>query len=465
MLKELVASEAAGKVQQVSGLAGPDRAGASGRRAAVYEVVSHALQVRYGHPMKAPSSSLHTRARPPWPALGLVGLGVLGGLVLGALIARAGLAPPVLVLPVPSYAAAVDQIAPSVVDIAVDAGEERVGAGFAISAGEIVTARHLVVGASRIDVRDAYGAMRRGRLVGDDARLDLALIEVDGAALPPAGLGRSITLRVGDPVLALGNPYGLGQSLSVGVVAGLRRRLSDGDLPDANFLQLAVPLNPGNSGGPIVDGRGRVVGILTGTHTRGQAIAFAIPIEGLLGVLDDLRAGKRISRAWLGVRVEPVGEAVVVTSVMPTGPAAEALIRPGDRLTSLDGLRLNTPADLTAALDRSVGGQVVSLRLLRDGQLQLADVHLADWAAQPVVTSGLTLRPSPGAGGVVVAVRPGSRAESAGVEVGDIVRLVNGLPVRAPADVKSALQGGGADKLDVIRAGQGAVLTLSPLGG
>jgi serine protease Do len=267
-------------------------------------------------------------------------------------------------------------------------------------------------------------------------------------------------------VLAIGNPFGLGHSLSVGVVGHRGRKLAAGvaDLPRVDFVQLSMPLNPGNSGGPIFDRAGRVVGVLSGTHAQGQSIAFAVPVEALVEALDALRSGARMSRAFLGLTSRADGSSLEVVSVVPAGPADRAGIRAGDQISAFDGTQVARPSELQAVLDRLSGGTRTSARLLRDGQLQVVDVTLADWAEQPVVVGGMTLRAAPGAGGEVVAVRPRSRAERADIRVGDVVRSVNGVPVRAPADVKESLTGGTSAQLDLVRSGVPVSVQLEEAG-
>ncbi|MCA9488645.1 MAG: trypsin-like peptidase domain-containing protein [Myxococcales bacterium] len=354
----------------------------------------------------------------------------------------------------PSYASVFDQVKDGVVSVVVAAPTARVGSGFAVSGDELVTARHLVMDAEAITVRDVDGHAVDATLVGADARTDLALLKVEGAHLRPLVLGASEPMPVGATLIAIGSPYGLAHSLAVGVLAGRGRRLQEeGGGPRVDFLQLAIPLNPGNSGGPVIDEGGRVVGVLSGTHAQGQAISFAVPVEILSSSLPTLRSGALLSRAFLGVRVERDGDSVVVSQVVASSPADRAGIRPGDRLSAFDDVPIATPADLTRALDALAGGSRATMRLLRDGQLQLVDVQLADWAEQSVVIGGMTLRPAPGAGGEVVAVRPRSRAEVAGIEVGDVVRSVDGAPARAPADIRDALASGEPAQLDVVRDG------------
>lgn len=384
-----------------------------------------------------------------------VAMGVLVGLSVGWWLgAQGGQRPHSM----HSWATLYEQVNPSVLLIELDGG--RVGAGVAVGRHEIVTARHLVVGAQSVRVRRADGGEWQAEVVGTDARTDLALLTMTGE-LEPARLGRAQPMRVGDPVVALGNPFGLGLSLTTGVVAhGARRLVPTANGPRVDFVQLSIPLNPGNSGGPIFNADGEVVGVLAGTHTQGQAIAFAVPVEVVEEGLPALRQGQHISRAFLGLRASAYDGALVVDSVVPSGPADRAGIRPGDALSAVAGAPMSTESDLIAQLDELPGGRTIEVRLLRDGQLQLVDVPLGDWAEQPVVIAGMTLRAAPGSGGEVVAVRPRSRAEASGVEVGDRVQRVNGLPVRAPIEVREALTRSPVAQLEIARAGAAVVVQL-----
>jgi S1-C subfamily serine protease len=384
---------------------------------------------------------------------------VLSGALLGVAWTRAEPA-------WPSYDRVFQQVAPGVVSVTVSGPVAGFGSGFAVAPDEIVTARHLV-GGGAVVVRDVTGRELPGTLLGTDARTDLALVRVDGLGARPLTLGTSDDLAVGRTVIAIGNPYGLAHSLAVGVLAGRGRRIGDdqADTPRVDFLQLSVPLNPGNSGGPIVDADGKVVGVLSGTHAQGQAIAFAIPVEILTRSLPVLRTGARVSRAFLGLRVvaDPAG-GVVVDSVIPSSPADRAGLRRGDQLTAFDGVAVRVPSDLHGALDHLAGGEQVSVRLLRDGAVDIVDVMLADWEQEPVVVGGMTLVPLAGTGGQVVAVREGSRAEVAGIRTGDVVRSVDGTPCRAPADVKEALSDGAPVQIDLTRDGAPVSVRLSATG-
>ncbi|MEZ4239406.1 MAG: trypsin-like peptidase domain-containing protein [Myxococcota bacterium] len=363
--------------------------------------------------------------------------------------------------PWPSYAAVFERVAPSVVNVSLEGPVTRVGSGFAISPEEIVTARHLVVDAEQVLVRDISGRTLPAAVVGTDARTDLALLRVPGAGLQPVGVEDPVAHRVGDTVIAIGNPYGLSHSLAVGVIGGRGRRLLGANEEGVAYLQLSIPLNPGNSGGPVFDGDGRLVGVLSGTHAQGQAIGFAVPASALTESLPALRAGQRVSRAFLGARAEVEDGALVVTSVIPSSPADRAGMRTGDVLVAFGDDPVATPRDLARALDRYDGGAEVPVSLRRDGAAQAVQVLLADWAEQPVVIGGMTLRPAPGAGARWWrALR--SRAEKAGIAVGDVVRSVDGVPVRAPADIRDALANGNPAQLDVVGGVPVAVQLGSP---
>lgn len=363
--------------------------------------------------------------------------------------------------PWPPYARVYTHVGPSVVTVGLDGPDPREGSGFAIARDRVVTARHLVVGVDALTVSDIDGRRYDARVLGTDARTDLALLEVPGGVLPSVQLGAS-DLHVGDTILAIGNPFGLGHSLSVGVVGSTNRRIVGADGvpfgPARGFLQLSIPLNPGNSGGPVFDGRGRVVAILSGTHAQGQAIAFAVPVEVLIEALDQLELGERLSRAYIGVRTEANADHVLIAAVTPAGPGARAGLRVGDRLTSLDGAVINSPEAFHAALDRLTAGTTAQIGFERAGAAELVAVELSDWAEHTIVVAGMTLDPAAGTGGKVVAIRPRSRAETAGVRIGDMVRSVGGLPVQAPADVQQAIAMG-RGPIEVLR--DGAPMTLS----
>lgn len=381
-----------------------------------------------------------------WRRTGPLGW-VIAAFALGLVISSRA---PVAQSPAPwvSYASVYAKVSPQVVNVSLDQPEARLGSGFAVSEERVITARHLVVGATWATVRTAGGESLPARVIGTDARSDLALLELETGSLAPATLGRSGRLSVGDTVLAIGNPYGLGHSLAVGVVGSRGRRLQDG--PTLDYLQLTLPANPGNSGGPVFDERGEVVGVLTGVHAQGQAIAFALPVETLVDTLPQLTAGAQLTRAFLGVTAEARDGELVLTALSPRGPGDQAGLRVGDVLKAVQGEAVTTPEALRALLDRLPANAPIDVLARRAGDTLPLTVQLGDWAVTPVVVAGMTLAAEPGSGGRVLAVRPRSRAERAGVAVGDRVRAVGGRPVSAPADVQDLLQGEAA-QVDLLR--------------
>lgn len=389
------------------------------------------------------------------PALGWIVAAALAGVAVGERVSGG-------VDPWPPYARVYTDVAPSVVTVDLDGPDPREGSGFAVARDRVVTARHLVIGIDELRVTDIDGRAFAARVVGTDARTDLALLEVKDGRLPPADLGAS-NLHVGDTVLAIGNPFGLGHSLSVGVVGSPNRRILGADGvpfgPSQGFLQLSIPLNPGNSGGPVFDRYGHVIAILSGTHAQGQAIAFAVPIEALIEDLPLLEQGERLSRAFIGLRTEAVDGRVVVAAVTAAGPADRAGVRAGDRIATVDGTAVASPEAFHAVIDHLTAGTTTAVAIERDGQDQVIQVELSDWAEHTIVVAGMTLEPSAGAGGKVVAIRPRSRAEEAGIRIGDVVRSVGGLPVQAPADVQQAIAMG-RGPIEVLRDGAPLVLAL-----
>ncbi|MFT7520260.1 MAG: serine protease Do [Kiritimatiellia bacterium] len=380
-----------------------------------------------------------------------LGGAVVGGLGWSVLEPRAD--------PVPRSVYA--QVSGSVVNVLVSHPEPRVGTGFSVDPTHVVTAWHLVVGTDRVKLVTEDGRQLVGKVIGTDARADLALLEVIGGELDSATLGSSLALRTGDTALAIGNPYGLAHTLSVGVVGNVGRRLElGGTAPRVGFIQLTMPLNPGNSGGPVFDAHGEVIGVLVGTHAQGQSIAFAVPVEILVETMPALRAGERVTRGFLGLRIAESDEGLEVSWVIPSGPAGLAGVRVGDTILRVGDRPVYTRDELSMVMDGLHVGVPVAMNVLRDEREVRLELVPTDWADHPVVVVGMTLRPSPGTGGRVVALRPRSRAELSGVREGDQVRTIDGVPVGAPAEVHARLSGGGPARLGLLRGGSSVEVEL-----
>ena len=263
-----------------------------------------------------------------------------------------------------------------------DSGEPRrsTGSGFVIDAsGLIVTNAHVIEGAGAIQVRLADGKRFQGKVVGRDNRVDLALVKIEGATgLTPLPLGDSNRLRVGEFVLALGNPFGLDQSVSFGIVSRKGAPLTVA-APGFDFIQTDAAINPGNSGGPLVNVAGEVIGVNT-MAMRNGSIGFAIPANLVKMLLPQLATKGRVDWGWLGVSISEVTEddldrlklrearGVLVRSVLPGDPADKGGVRTNDVIVGIDGARLESPRDLQRVVSSTPVGKRVRVVLLREGQ-------------------------------------------------------------------------------------------------
>jgi S1-C subfamily serine protease len=303
-----------------------------------------------------------------------------------------------------AYIQAVEKSAASTVNIGSAVGpwgpqgrrwpRRGVGSGVVYDAsGHILTNSHVIGEAERILVTMADGRSLEGRLVGDDEETDVAVIKVEATDLKPAEFADSEKLRAGQPVLAIGNPLGLagGPTVTSGVVSSLRRSLRRDWLPYGDGLkviQTDAAVNPGNSGGPLVDLEGRVVAITAATMPWAEGIGFAIPINDARRIADELIAHGRIPRPWIGVAGYDMNRrianqygltatrGVLVTEVKPESPAAEANLHVGDVLTSLGSKPLEDLGDLIESLREAKIGDTVVVEVERQGRKIHAQVRL-----------------------------------------------------------------------------------------
>jgi len=273
--------------------------------------------------------------------------------------------------------------------------ETVVGSGVIVDRdGQVITNAHVVDGSASLTVTLDSGTKVPARLVGLDSVLDVALLRAEAAGpLPAARLGDSSTIKVGDEVVAIGNPIGLGQTMTRGIVSGLNRVLPG--VSDEAMIQTDAPINPGNSGGPLVDRCGQVIGINTLISEDAQSIGFAVPINAARGVLRELRESGRVLRPWLGMQGRAVDAALgavvrapitpgyLVEVVFDGSPADQAGIRGGnlvivvqgeeyllggDILTTIQGTPVRTHQDYVAKVRTLKPGQRVRVTLVRDGQ-------------------------------------------------------------------------------------------------
>ena len=345
-----------------------------------------------------------------------------------------------------------------------------VGSGFFISSdGYVVTNHHVVNNAVKIWVKTSDGKRYRARLLGSDRKTDLALLKVDAR-------GKSFHYvqfaekepRVGEWVIAVGNPFGFGGTVTAGIVSAKGRYIGAGPYDD--FLQIDAAINRGNSGGPTFNMKGRVVGVNTAifSPTGGSVgIGFAIPARVVKKVVRQLKEKGHVVRGWLGVQIQAVDEEMaeglgldephgtIIVKVTANSPAEKAGLKTGDVILEVNGRKVKDPRHLAMMVADIEPGTVAKITILRDGKRQTLDVKIgrmpsdeeiarAFGKATPGAVSpadlGLSLRPSEDGEGVVIAdVDPDSRAAEKGLRPGDVILEVAGEKVKTPADFGKAI--------------------------
>ena len=336
--------------------------------------------------------------------------------------------------------------------------ERSLGSGFIIDKkGYIVTNNHVVAEADEITVKLSNGKEYKAQVVGRDSKTDVALIKIKGAEdLAPLPLGNSETLKVGTWVVAIGSPFGLEQTVTQGIVSAKGRSIGAGPYDD--FIQTDASINPGNSGGPLLNLNGEVIGINTAIVARGQGIGFAIPINMARDIVKQLKDKGEVTRGWLGVQIRDLDEslakyykvepfsAVYVENVVPGDPADKAGIRSGDIIVTVDGQKVTSGRELASLVAGIPVGRKSEIELLRDGKKQIVAVRIAKQSDNEVkMASAKTSSDDLGLqvtdlssekarqfgldedenGVLVVDVENGSRADKAGVQVGDIIKGIN----------------------------------------
>ena len=307
---------------------------------------------------------------------------------------------------------------------AVPAGPQDTSQGSGVIVGEdgtILTNLHLVDGASGIGVQLPDGSLHAGRLIGTDPETDLAVLRIDAGSLPALTLGAAPPLKVGDVVLAIGNPFGVGQTVTQGIVSATRRRVA-GASAWQHFVQIDAAINPGSSGGALIDPLGRLVGVTTAVLQRGdgaQGIGFAIPAELLAQVVPRIVAEGRVVRGWLGIGADDLdmfpdlgtpGDAggAVITDVLPGSPAALAGLSRRDVVTAVDGAAVGDATSLLLAVSARAPGSAVELALERAGRAELTTVVLGERPDAPRAGAAPPSDPPSDPPGVPAPVAPGN---------------------------------------------------------
>jgi serine protease Do len=363
--------------------------------------------------------------------------------------------------------------------------EHALGSGFIVDPdGYIVTNNHVVDGAHKITVTLNDGTSRPAKVVGRDAKTDLALLKIDAPTpLPYVAFGPSDKEQVGDWVVAVGNPFGLGGTVTAGIVSAHGRNINEGPYDD--FLQIDAPINPGNSGGPLFNQSGQVIGIDTAIYSPNGGsvgIGFAIPSDLASQVVAQLREHGKVERGWLGVQMQPMtpalakavglprDEGVLVDQVVAGSPAAAAKLQQGDVITTFDGTVIKTPRDLAVAVAKDHAGDSARVGLWRNGHDLTVEVSIAAQAKEQAAATdeshggrvGMALAPltgdrrselglGPSATGVVVTrVVPGSPADESGVQPGDVVVRVGSTDVATPREVVAKIHAAERAKKEAI---------------
>jgi serine protease Do len=339
------------------------------------------------------------------------------------------------------------------------------GSGFVVdAAGYIVTNAHVVGENNEVQVVLADGRELPATVIGRDTATDVALIKVDaGSPLTALSFGDSDHTRVGEWVMAMGNPFGLGGTVTAGIVSARGRQIGAGPYDD--FIQTDASINPGNSGGPLFNAAGQVVGMNTAIFSPSGGnigIGFAVPSKMVQHIVDQLRDHGSVQRGWLGVSLQPMDQdlatamraadtkGALVAAVEPDSPAAKAGLRAGDVITGINGQAVVTPRDLAAGVADVAPGGTATLAVLRDGTAMEqrvevgtnpANVAAAAKPGQPGQPSlGIALAPRRDGGVEITRVEPGSVAAERGLRPGDVVLRAGERDAANPQDVVAAVR-------------------------
>ena len=369
------------------------------------------------------------------------------------------------------------------------------GSAFFISKdGYLLTNRHVIDDASRITITLNDRRELDATLVGSDERTDIALLKVNGASFPELKIGDSNQLKVGEPVLAIGSPFGFDYSASAGIVSAKSRNMSgETSVP---FIQTDAALNPGNSGGPLFNQRGEVVGvnsrIFSGTGGY-MGLSFSIPIDVAMDVVQQLKTNGKVTRSYLGVMLQdidrnladayklPKPEGSLINQVSPKSPAEKAGLKPGDVILKLDGNSISRTSELIYRLNRIAPNQTIQLEVLRDDKIRTIsatlsvapdDTPAAEDKNNPTNGLGMNIRDLTEAeqsrlnvngGALVREVKRGGLASLSNLVAGDVIVQVNSTPVansQAFAKAIAALPKNSVARIVIIRQGQRAIVGL-----
>jgi Do/DeqQ family serine protease len=348
--------------------------------------------------------------------------------------------------------------------------QRALGSGVIVASdGYILTNRHVIDGADQIQVEMTDGRTMTAKVVGSDQPSDLALLKVNATDLHPVVVGNSEGVQVGDVVLAVGNPLGVGQTVTMGIISAKGRSTARGGSGTyEDFLQTDAPINQGNSGGALVNTKGELIGINSQILSNGEGnigIGFAIPSNMARHVMDELRTHGKVTRAQLGVSIQPVTSdmasslglkqvgGVIISSVTPGSAADRAGLKRGDVIQSFNGQAVHDINALRNRVADAAPGKTAEVVIQRDGAEKHVSVTLAEASAEKSARAsegaatddkgalGLSVSPSKDSRGLVVEdVNPDGRAADAGIERGDVIEEVNRQPVKTIDDLRAAVK-------------------------
>lgn len=372
-------------------------------------------------------------------------------------------------------------------------GSASLGSGFLISdSGIIVTNNHVVQGADSISVTLKSGQTYEAELLGTDERTDLAVLKIEAAEeLPAIAWGSSDTMRVGESVFAVGAPFGLSGSVTAGIISARGRDIGSGPYDD--YLQVDAPINSGNSGGPLFDTNGNVIGVNTAIYSPSGGnvgIGFAIPSDLAQEIVSEIVGNGSVERAWLGVSAQSVNEEMaaglglgdtrgaIVAEVMPGSPAATSELGEGDIITAVDGTVISDARALTRSIGQAPIGERLTFSIIRGGEPQELKVTLENLAKSRTGSVEEILPQATGATGplglgiqdsrdgvVIAAIAPGSPSAAAGLRPGDVVKAINQMPISKANEATKAIERAREDKrpfalFQIERSGRSAFVTV-----
>lgn len=347
---------------------------------------------------------------------------------------------------------------------------QSVGSGFVwASDGIIVTNNHVVEGASRIRVAFADGREFDANVLGVDPDSDLAVLRVDAPNLPSAPIGTSSDLLIGEPVIAVGNPFGLSGSVTTGVVSATGRSVPSEERGRTftDFIQTDASINPGNSGGPLLNIEGRVIGINVAIYANAQGIGFAIPVDRARKIIDDLLRFGEVQLAWLGISTATVTpeealrldveaqRGAMVMRLFEGSPAARAGLRVGDVITAVNGRPIDSREAFNTQLATAAAGRALRLNVVRGESGREVTVTPSEVPADLGLAilrqiAGIEVADSR-AGVAVAGVLSGSQADSIGLMRGDLIVAANGAAVRSVEELNTAIRAG-AERSSMVLA-------------